>query len=198
MQKTAPTDHPIHELLAERWSPLSFDARAVSTETLGSLFEAARWAPSCFNEQPWTFFVARREDGTAFERLARCLVPGNALWATRAPVLALSVAKLAFERNGKANRHAYHDVGLATANLIVEAESRGLRVHAMGGFDPEHAREQLAIPAGHDPVAMLALGYQGDVHALAASLVERELAPRSRKPQREFVFGGRWGESAAF
>jgi nitroreductase len=198
MQKTASTDHPIHDLLAERWSPLAFDARPVSPEALRSVLEAARWAPSCYNDQPWSFFVARREDEQAFERLASCLVPGNATWATQAPVLGLSVARLAFMKTGQSNRHALHDVGLATANLIFEAESRGLRVHAMGGFDPARAREVLGIPDDHEPVAMFALGHPGAPELLPESLQEREAAPRSRKLQAEFVFGGAWGEAPGF
>jgi nitroreductase len=191
MQKRAQTAFPVHDLIAERWSPLAFDGRAVDAEMLGSLFEAARWAPSCFNEQPWYFLVATREQPKEFERLAACLVEGNA-WARQAPVLVLSVAKLAFERNGKPNRHAYHDVGLAAATLVLQAQSMGLVTHQMGGFDVEKARADLSIPDGCDPVAMIAIGHHGDTDSLPEGLAVRERSDRARKVQESFVFGAGW------
>ncbi len=192
MNKRAETDHPIHDLLAERWSPRAFAERAVAPETLASLFEAARWAPSCFNAQPWHFLVARREDAEEFGRLADCLVEGNA-WARAAPVLALSVARLDFEHNGKPNRHAQHDVGLAVENLVLEAQSRGLVSHQMGGFDLARARETLSIPDGFEPLAMIAIGHPGDPSSLPEPLAERERAARERRPGSAFVFGAGWG-----
>ncbi len=196
MDKRATTAFPIHDLIAERWSPRVFAARAVESEKLGSLFEAARWAPSSFNEQPWSFLVATQEEPQEFERLAACLVEGNA-WARKAPVLALSVAKRAFERNGRENRHAFHDVGLASGNLVLQAQALGLHVHQMAGFDAERARRDLGIPDGHDPVAMIALGYLGDPGSLPAPLAERERQPRERKPLASFVFGAGWKEPFA-
>jgi nitroreductase len=193
LDKLAKSSFPIHELIAARWSPRAFAPRAVEPEVLGSLLEAARWAPSCFNEQPWSFLVAPAADADSFERLAACLSEGNA-WAKRAPVLMLSVAKLAFDRNGKPNRHAYHDVGLAVENLVLQAQALGLSVHQMAGFDVERARANLGIPAGHDPVAMIAVGYRGSADDLPDALRERELAPRSRKALAAFAFGARWGE----
>jgi len=191
MKKPADTRYPLHELIAERWSPRSFDARPVEREKLGSLFEAARWAPSCFNEQPWTFLVATRDDAEGFERLASCLVEGNA-WAKEAPVLVLSVAKASFERNGKPNRHAQHDVGLAVENLVLQAECEGLASHQMGGFDSAAARTALAIPEGYAPMAMIALGYPGEADQLPEALAERERAPRQRKALGSIVFGPGW------
>jgi len=191
MRKRAVTSYPVHDLVAERWSPTVFDGRAVEPEKLGSLFEAARWAASSFNEQPWRFLVARREDAAGFERLAGCLVPANA-WAKRAPVLALSVARLHFTRNGKPNRHAFHDVGLASGNLCLQAGALGLAVHMMAGFDADRARADLGIPEGHDPVAMMAIGYRGDPGAAPPELRAREEAPRSRKPLAEVAFGPGW------
>lgn len=194
MKKTAVTRYPIHELLAERWSPRAFSARSVSREQLGSLFEAARWAPSCFNEQPWRFVVASKDEPQRFEALRRLLVPTNDAWAKNAPVLALSIAKLDFTRTGKPNRHAYHDVGLAVGALLAQAQAMGLCVHQMGGFDVERARAELALTAGHDPVAMMAIGYQGEPESLPVELRERELAPRERRPLNELVFGARFGQ----
>ena len=197
MSKIADTRFPIHDLLAARWSPRAFADRSVEPATLGSLFEAARWAPSSFNEQPWCFAVARREDGEGFARLASCLLEGNARWATKAPVLGLSIAALQFKRNGKPNRHAWHDVGLAVGGLLVQAQALGLGVHQMAGFDPARARAALAIPADHEPVAMMAIGYPGAAASLPEELAERERAPRSRKPLASFVFGARFGVPAA-
>lgn len=193
MKKTAVTRFPILELHAERWSPRAFSARPVSYEQLGSLFEAARWAASCFNEQPWRYFVAMQSEPERFATLRSLLVPANDVWASKAPVLGLSVAKLDFTRGGKPNRHAYHDVGLATGALSSQAQSMGLALHQMGGFDVERARTALAIPAGFDPVAMMAIGYAGDPAGLTDELRERELAPRERRPLEESVYGASFG-----
>ena len=187
-------DVEIHDLLRKRWSPVGFAPVAVDDAVKRTLLEAARWAPSSFNEQPWAFVVAGREDRAGFERLLQCLVPGNQAWAGRAPVLALSIAKLRFDRTGRDNRHAFHDVGLAAATLVLQAEALGLSVHQMAGFDVERARSLLRIPEGHDPVAMMAIGYHGDPASLSEELRRRELAPRTRRPLGEIVFGGIWGE----
>ena len=120
--KKASTDYPIHDLLAERWSPYGFEDRSVAEADLRSLFEAARWAASSYNEQPWSFFVATRENPTEFTRLLSCLVEANQAWAKAAPVLALGVVSLRFARNNKDNRAAVHDLGLAAGNLLVEAD----------------------------------------------------------------------------
>jgi nitroreductase len=193
MKKTATTSYPIHDLLAERWSPRAFSDRPLEREKLGSLLEAARWAPSCFNEQPWTLLVATRDDRAGFNRLASCLMEANS-WAKDAPVLILSVAKLTFERNGKPNRHAFHDVGLAMGNLTVQAQSVGLSVHQMAGFDAERAREVLRIPKGFDPVAMIVVGYRAEQDALPEALREREVASRDRKELDSIVFAAAWNE----
>jgi nitroreductase len=193
-EKPAPADHPILDLLAQRWSPRAFADRSVDRETLASLFEAARWAPSSGNGQPWSFLVAIRDDPAEHERLASVLNPGNA-WARKAPVLALSVATL--DRGGKPNRHAYHDVALATKNLVIQAVSMGLAAHMMAGFNVEMAREVFEIPAHHDPVTMIAIGYPGDPDSLPEDLRARELAPRQRKRIGEFVFHGKFGQPAA-
>ena len=194
--KTASTDHPILDVLARRWSPRAFSTRRIEPGDLAILFEAARWAASCFGEQPWSFVVATRDDPRGFENLASCLNPGNA-WAKAVPVLALSVTALHFARSGSPNRHAWHDVGLAMGNLCIQATSMGIYVHQMGGFNPETARTVLAIPETHAPVAMIALGYPGDPELLGEELRKQEVAPRQRKRIEEFVFSGRWGEPAA-
>ena len=196
MEKPAVTQYPIHELLRRRWSPRAFSSRPVEPHTLRSLLEAARWAPSSYNEQPWSFIVATKEDEAEYARLLSCLVEGNIQWAQHAPVLMVSVAKLHFDENGERNRHALHDVGQAVANLIVQATALGLVVHQMAGIFPDKIRELYGIPEGYEAVAGIALGYPGDPQSLPEGLRQRELAPRVRKPLTEFVFSGRWGKTS--
>jgi len=145
MENPAPTDHSIHPLLASRWSPRAFEDREISAGALNSMLEAARWAPSCFNEQPWRFIVARRRDGEEFERMLGCLVEVNQSWAKHAQVLMITVARMTFEHNGKPNRHAYHDLGLAVGNLSAQATELGVSLHQMAGFDAQ--RSHSVIPA---------------------------------------------------
>ena len=191
-EKKASTDYPIHEFLAERWSPYAFEDRPVSEADLRSLFEAARWAPSSYNEQPWNYIVATKDDPEQFQRLLSCLVDGNQVWAKAAPVLALGVVSLRFARNAKDNRAAVHDLGLAAGNLLLEATARGLFVHQMIGILPDQAREIYGIPEAFEAWTGLAIGYKGDPTSLPDQLGERDLAPRQRKPLREFVFSGKW------
>jgi len=179
------------ELIARRWSPKDFSERPVEPEKLASLFEAARTAPSSYNEQPWRFIVATRDDAAAFERLLSTLAAPNAAWAKHAPVLILSVAKLDFTRNGQPNRHAFHDVGQAAAYLTLQATSLGLSVHQMGGFDGERAARLLNIPSGYAPVAVMAVGYREASRDTTSAALQR-----SRRAVEELVFSGTWGESS--
>ena len=196
MEKPAETQYPIHELLRRRWSPRAFSDRHADPAIMRSLLEAARWAPSSYNEQPWSFIVATKDDTAEFSRLLSCLVEGNIQWAQHAPVLMVSVARLSFEDDGKPNRHAFHDVGLAVANLIVQATALGLVVHQMAGILPDKIRKLYGIPEGYEAVAGIALGYPGDPQSLPEGLRKRELAPRERKPLTEFVFSGSWGQTS--
>jgi nitroreductase len=190
------TDHPVHELVIARWSPYAFSDRAVSKADLLSLFEAARWAASSYNEQPWSYLVATKEEPEAFARLLSCLVEGNQAWAKNAPVLALGCTSLAFTRNGHPNAAAQHDLGLASATLTVEATARGLVVHQMIGILPDRARELYQIPAGVLPLTGLAIGYAGDPAELPESIRPRDAARRPRKPLSSFVFSEKWGTIA--
>src|SRR3954463_9809046 len=158
MERLRDAAHPIHDLLRRRWSPRAFSDRPVEREKLLSVLEAARWAPSSNNEQPWHYLVARKEEPEEFARLLACLVEKNQSWAKAAPVLMLSVASTVFARNGKPNRHALHDVGQAVADLTVQATALGLFVHQMAGFSAEKARETYGIPENAEPVAALAVG----------------------------------------
>ncbi len=170
MTRTARNDHPIHDLLKRRWSPRAFADRAVEPAKLRSLLEAARWAPSSFNEQPWAFVVATRDRPEDYERVLGCLIEFNQGWAKAAPVLMLSFAHLAFDRNDQPNRHAFHDVGLAMANLTVQATDEGLVVHQMAGIVPDKIRTAFAVPEGWEPVAAAAIGYPGDPAVLSEEL----------------------------
>ena len=193
MEKPAETQYPIHDLLKRRWSPRAFAERPVEPEKLKSVFEAARWAPSSNNEQPWRFIVASKDDETEWNRLLACLVENNRKWAFRAPVLILSVASLNFEEDAKPNRHALHDTGMAVENLVLQVIALGLAAHQMAGFDVEKARADLKIPPGYEPVAMIAVGYPGDPDLLPDYLRERELQPRTREPISSWSFSGQWG-----
>ena len=194
LKKTATTSAPIHSLIGERWSPRAFADRPVEGEKLRSLFEAARWAASSYNGQPWIFVVATKNDPENYQKVLDCFIEFNQGWAKKAPVLAVSVAKLKFEHNGELNRHAFHDVGAASATLTIQAEELGLAVHQMGGILPEKAREIFGIPEGYEAVAGIAIGYPGEVHTLPDHLKERELAPRERKALDSFVFTRKWGK----
>jgi len=193
--KAARAEYQIEDVLGRRWSPRAFSARPVGQEKLLRLFEAARWAPSSGNDQLWSFVVATAKNPVEHERLASCLNERNRRWAGRAPVLMLSVARMRFARNGRENRHAFHDLGLAVGNMLAQATAMGLYVHQMAGFDRDAARRKLGIPEEHEPVAAIAIGYPGDLGDLPDDLRKRELAPRERKPVAEFAFSERWGRT---
>jgi nitroreductase len=198
MQKPAPTEFPVHDLIRDRWSPRAFADKSVPPEVLRSLFEAARWAPSSSNEQPWAYIVATRDDKENFKKMLSVLVEFNANWAKNAPVMANAIAELAFAKNNTPNRNAQYDTGAATALMSMEATSRGLAVHQMAGFDPDKARQVFEIPAGWDAIAAIAIGYPGDPESLPQPLRDRELAPRVRKPLSKFVMTGSWGHTSPF
>ena len=197
MDKPARTDYPIEEILKRRWSPRAFSDRMVEPEKLRSLWEAARWAPSSFNEQPWHFIVATRDKPAEHAKLLSCLVEKNQQWARYAPVLMISVTELNFAKTGKPNRHAFHDVGLAMGSLLVEATALDLFVHQMAGFSPDKVKELFAVPEGFEPVAAIAIGYGADPSAAPEAFRQQETAPRSRKPISSFVFEEKWGEKSS-
>ena len=194
--KKAVTDYPILQVLAERWSPYGFEARPVSDSDLRSLFEAARWAASSYNEQPWNYLIARSDNPVEFGRLLSCLVEGNQAWAKTAPVLVLGVVNLRFQKNNQENRAAVHDLGLAAGNLLVEATTRGLSVHQMIGILPDKAREVYQIPEHFEAWTAMAIGYNADPTTMPAALKERDMAPRQRRHLIDFVFAGHWKVAA--
>ena len=195
--KVAQADYPIHDLVRARWSPRAFAPQAVEAEKLQSVLEAARWSASGGNMQPWAFLLARKEqEPTSFAQMVSCLTEGNVPWASQAPVLGIAVASL-YRRPEVLNRHAFHDVGMALQNLAIQALTLDLYVHFMGGFSPDKARELFAIPPEHEAATMFAIGYQGDPEILPERQREGELAARTRRPLREFVFGERWGVTSS-
>jgi nitroreductase len=195
-KKPAPAVVPIHELIANRWSPRAFDSRAVEPEKLRAVFEAARWAASSYNAQPWYFIIGTRDDSENFKKVLDSFVEFNQSWAKNAPVVGLSVAGLKMPHDGSANRHAFHDVGQAATSLALEATALGLQIHQMAGIMPDKARETFGIPAGYEAVAGFAMGYPGDPASLPDPLRQREQGARERKPVSSFVFSGQWGQTA--
>ena len=195
MRKDAATLHPVNELITRRWSPRQFADKEISPEIIASLFEAARWAPSAYNDQPWAYVLGTREDAKAYEKVLSCLVEFNQGWAKRAPLIAIGIYRDHFSFNESPYPHAPHDLGLANAFLTLEATARGLMVHHMSGMDFDKAREVLEIPEGWHPFTAFAVGYPVDPEQLSEEELEAEQAPRSRHPQEEFVFHGAFGKA---
>lgn len=184
----------VHEYIKTRRSPVIFSDKSIEDSKLESLFEAARWAPSSHNQQPWRFIFTVKNDTKIYRRLFDCLSPANKLWAKNAPVLVLSIAETISGYNQKMNKYAFHDTGMAVCNLIFQATSLGLYVHQMGGYDNSKAREGLNIPDGFDPVAVIAVGYPAESYdGFPAELIEREKSERVRNPLGDTVFYGIWG-----
>ena len=182
----------VHELIRHRWSPRSFTEKQVSPEDLATILDAGRWAASSYNEQPWRFIVATKEDPAAYEKLLGLLVPFNQAWAKFAPVLILMVAKKTFSHNKSPNGYALHDAGAALATMGLEATALGLRIHSMAGFDHDRARSELHIPDDYAIGAFSALGYPGSPDQLPEGLKQQELSARTRKPLSELVFTTTW------
>ena len=196
LDKTAETQVPIHEVIRKRWSPRAFRDTPVEPRKLISLFEAARWAASASNEQPWAFLVATEQDPKNYEDMLGVLVDFNRGWANKAPVLILTLAHSRFEKDGRPNRHAFYDLGQAAAHLSLQATALGLTAHQMAGFDADAARKRFAVPQDWEAVSVIALGYPGDPDSLAENLRQREIARRERKPLETLVFSGTWGHPA--
>ena len=195
--KIARADHEILDVIRHRWSPRAFDpSREVTRADLERLFEAARWAPSSFNEQPWRFVVVDRgRTPEAFAALLSALTPRNQAWASAAPVLVLVGVRLKHERNEKDNAHAWYDAGQAVAFLTLQATAADLSLRQMQGFDPEVARRVCAVPPPFEPAVVMAIGHAGDPEALTSpGHRDAEREPRSRRAIGESVFEGTWGK----
>ena len=193
--KQAPAVGGVLPVILHRWSPRSFADRDVSTVDLKKLFEAARWAPSSYNEQPWRFLVGTRNSIT-YKKIFDALMPFNQGWAGKAPVLILGAAKTKFTHNEGPNGFAFYDLGAASAYLVLQAVEIGLSTHQMAGYDQAAARASLGIPENFTLGAVIALGYQGEPAALInQQLRAQEIAPRERKPLSDFALSA-WGEPA--
>ncbi|MBV9265519.1 MAG: nitroreductase family protein [Acidobacteriaceae bacterium] len=190
--KRADTVPEVHELIRSRWSPRAFSSREVPPQVLKTILEAARWAASSYNEQPWRFLVATKSDPAAFSKFLDLLVPANQSWVKNAPVLIIMAAKKTFSHNGSQNRFGFHDAGQALAHLALQATAMGLHTHAMAGFDHQRARTELGIPDDFDVAAAVALGYVGSPDDLTEHQRQMELSKRTRKPLNEIVFGASW------
>ncbi|MBI1362487.1 MAG: nitroreductase [Proteobacteria bacterium] len=194
MTKIAQTNAHVIDAVAHRWSPRAFTDKSVKAVDLKSILEAARWAASAYNEQPWRYIVATRDNEAEFNKLLGVLVEANQAWAKGAQVLMLSLAKKTYTYNGSNNRHAWHDVGMADAQLSLQASALGIATHWMAGFDGEKARDVYNIPDEFEPVAALAIGYEGDPETLPEGYRKAEVAPRERKTHDQLFFTGSFGQ----
>ena len=188
----------VHPLIRSRWSPRAFSSKEVTPEDLATVLDAARWAASSYNEQPWRFIVATKQDPGAYHKLLGLLVPFNQEWAKTAPVLILIVAKKTFTHNQQPNKYGLHDAGAALANLFLQATALGLHGHGMAGFDYDRARTELNIPDDYETAAFVALGYSGAPDQLPEAMQKQEVAPRTRKPLSELAFTINWATPFPF
>lgn len=196
LKKPAITQVAIENNLASRWSGRAYDAlKPITHEQTLALLEAARWAPSCFGDQPWRFIVwDKNKEMASWQQAFDCLVPGNQAWAKDAPLLILTLADTLFNHNGKPNRFAQYDTGAAAENLCVQATDLGLMVHQMGGFDADKARLAFNIPEQYTLMAMLTVGYAADIAGLTGETLARETAPRTRRTLGELFFAAGWNK----
>lgn len=193
-KKKIDTQADIHELLAARWSGRAYDdSRPLSRIQIVSLLEAARWAPSCYGDQPWRFLVFDKATNmSAWEQALSCLAEGNRDWAKHAPLLLLACADSILSKTGNHNRWGQYDTGAASENLCLQAAALGLMAHQMGGFDADKTRELFAIPEQFTPMAMLSIGYQLPQASIPETLLERESNPRARHPLENNFFEASW------
>lgn len=196
MKKPAVTQVPINDLIAARWSGRAYDpAKPVTREQVLALLEAARWAPSCYGDQPWRFIVWNKaDDSGSWQAAFDCLAPGNQGWVKDAGLLVLVAADTLFNHNSQPNRWAQYDTGAAAENLCLQAEAMGLMAHQMGGFDPSKMRTVFAIPEQITLMAMISVGYAADIDTLSPEARERETSPRKRRELGELFFSGQWGK----
>jgi nitroreductase len=195
IKKPIESSSPLLPAIAERYSGVSFDAaRPVGVDTLRTLAEAARWAPSCFGDEPWRFLIlSKQHDAAAWQKGWDCLMLGNQAWCEHAPVLVLITTDTLFKHNDKPNGFGPYDSGAAAMSFALQATALGLMTHQMGGFSGDKARELFGIPERFKTLAMMALGYQLPEDQIPEQFKAKELAPRKRKPLGEQFFLGGWG-----
>ena len=186
--KRAVTQFPVIEEIKKRWSPRAFDTKkSITRDDINTILEAASWAPSAMNEQPWRYVVALKEETEKFNAVVNCLFDANTLWAKNAAALVVSFAKLTYSSNGKTNSAALHDVGMANQNMLLQAASMDIYTHVMGGFDKEKVKEVFKTEPDMQPVVIIALGSLGNPEDLPEPLKVREIAARTRKNIEEIV-----------
>ena len=194
--KIADTEFPVHSLIKTRWSPRAYDSRPVEPDKLKRIFEAARWAPSSSNQQPWYFLVGFKGDDV-YAKIFGTLVEFNQLWAGNAPILSLAIAKTTNSRGGINTTYAY-DLGQAMAMLSIQSTHEGVFVHQMGGIDVAEVERILEIPAEYKVLTAFTLGYINEKTVLHPNLQKLEFSPRTRRPAGESVFTGSFGQKAYF
>ena len=196
INKAIDVSAPVHELISRRWSGVSYDpAKTVDDADLRAMAEAARWAPSCFGDQPWrVIFCSKSADSEAWQQAYSCLAEGNQPWGQQAPVLAIICADTLFSQNEKENAWGAYDTGAAAISICLQASSLGLMTHQMAGFSPDLARQAFTIPARYQPMAMMTIGYQCAEAEIPEAFRGRELAPRKRNPLGEHFFLSSWGK----
>jgi nitroreductase len=178
----------ILEIIQERWSPYSFSSTPVEDFKLKAMFEAAGYAPSCNNEQPWMFVYTTQQDTGTFEVYLDFMTESNRVWAKNAYAIVISLARTKFSHNGKHNRYAFHDTGMAVSNLLLQALALDIYIHQMGGYSVEKVKAHFKLADDIEPVAMMAVGYLGDGESLSPELLSRDEKRRSRKSVNEYVF----------
>lgn len=192
MRDLNPTDYPVLNVIKQRYSAYQFADKPVEVEKLRSLFEAARWAASSYNEQPWRFLVATKDNPAAYGKAIGCLVEANQGWAQAAPVLVFTAIKHGFTHDDSPNPVALHDLGQAVASMALQAADLGLTIHQMAGIDPDKVASEYNLPEGFTSETAIAIGYP----AADTDLNAAEARARQRKPFDDFVFGDDWGKSS--
>jgi nitroreductase len=195
MPHPAKTDFDINPLLKERYSPRAFLDKPVDSAVIKRIFEAARWSPSCNNDQEWFFIVGAKNKGPDFERIVSILLPGNQVWASKAALLIIACGRTVFSGTTMQNKWYAYDCGQSAAHLTFQAEAEGVSLHQMAGFDAEKTITEFSIPKEFAPLTVIAMGYAGNASQLPENFAQRETAERQRKPQKDFVFGGIWGKT---
>jgi nitroreductase len=193
-----PVEKKVLDAVAKRFSPRAYSSKNVEREKLLMVLEAARWSASSYNEQPWRFIVATKENPEAFAKMLSVANDWNQKWVKLAPVLILTVAKKTFSHNGNPSKHAWHDVGQAVATLALEAANHDLYIHQMGGIHADKAKELYNIPDDFDVVSLFTLGYLGDLKDLPEEFHKSEQRKRERKALTEVVFENEFGNTAIF
>lgn len=188
MIKIPSTKYPVIDVIKNRWSNRAFKKEAISENEIATLFEAASWAPSCNNEQPWQYFYAQKSNSELFNAMVDCLLTGNSIWAKEADIIIATIARKTFDATGKPNEWASYDLGAANYGLLLQAQTMNIYGHQMAGFKPEQARKVLNLSDNQEIMSFIVLGYLGDASSLEEPFKSRELTPRSRKSVEEIAF----------